>query len=162
MDKKLVIKMSKMSDYNVATILVYKLLNSVYKAVTEELGEEAWDVLWKSGKYLFNEVREEIGIEKGLDVEEAIRRLCQYLRRIGMVEEVRFEFNREEGVLETTVIFPFSIAKYKREAAGPIYLFTSLLSSVLEYLGYEMEREGEHYILEGNKLRERWRITKAE
>ncbi len=151
-----------MSTYNVATLLVYKLLNSVYKAVTEELGEEAWDVLWKSGRYLFNEIREEVGISEDTDLKEAITKLCDYLRRAGLVEKIEFKYDESTGVLETTVTFPFPISSYRRELAGPIYLFTSLLSSMLDYLGYEMEREGEHYIHEGNKLSERWRVTKKE
>jgi len=151
-----------MSDYNVATKLVYTLLNSVYKAVAEELGEESWDVLWKSGELLFNEVREEIGVDPDDDIPTAISKLCEYLKKAGLVETIEFKYDESTGILETTVTFPFKISSYRRELAGPIYLFTSLLSSLLHHLGYEMEREGEHYIHEGNKLSERWRVRKLE
>jgi len=149
-----------MSLKGVELPVVFKFINAIYKALSEQFGEDSWGILWRSGEILFKEIKDDIGISKDMEINQAIQRLCDYMRRLRLVERIEFKFDKDTMIVETIVIFPFNIDVYKREAAGPIYIFSSLLASMLYYLGYNIEREGEHYIMDRNKLVERWRLVK--
>ncbi len=149
-----------MSIKRVELYVVFKFINAIYRALIEEVGEDSWDILWRSGELLFEELREEVGIEKGMEINKAVQLLGDYLRRLGMIERMEFKFDDENMIVETVVKFPFEIESFKREAAGPIYIFASMLVSMLNYLGFSVERYGEHYILEKDKLVERWKLRK--
>lgn len=149
-----------MSLKGVELPVVFRFINAIYRALAEEFGEASWDVLWRSGEILFHELKEEIGIKPDMEINHAIQKLCDYLRNLRLVEKIEFNYMPDKMMVETKVKFPFNIDIYKRESAGPIYIFTSMLVSMLNYLGYTVEREGEHYILDKDKLVERWRLIK--
>jgi len=149
-----------MSLNGVELPLVFKFINAIYRALIERFGEDSWEVLWRSGEILFKELKDDIGVTEDMEINHAVQRLCDYMRRIRLVDKIEYIFNEDNSTIETVVHFPFDINMYKREMAGPIYIFSSLLTSVLQYIGYRLERGGEHYILDKNKLVEKWRITK--
>lgn len=149
-----------MSLKGVELPLVFKFINAIYRALIERFGEDSWEILWRSGEILFKELKDDIGVTEDMEINHAVQRLCDYIRRVRLVDRIEYIFNEDKSTIETVVHFPFSIDMYKREMAGPIYIFSSLLASVLNYIGYRVERSGEHYIMDRNKLVEKWKVTK--
>jgi hypothetical protein len=150
--------MSREGDVKVH--LIYKFIGAIYKAIYKEIGDDAWDILWKSGEILFDSIKDEIGIRKDMGVHEALNKLSQFLREIHIVDDITYIINSKDNVIEYEITFRIPLRYERREEAGPIYIFSSLFVALMKYLGYEVSKEAEPRISEYNRLVERWKFAK--
>ena len=141
--------------------LIYEFIGAIYKAVYKEIGDDAWEILWKSGEILFDSVKDELGIRKDMNLHDALNRLSQFLRDIHIVDDISYTIDPEESVIEYEITFRIPLRYERREEAGPIYIFSSLFVALMKYLGYEVSKDTEPRIVEYNKLVERWKFAKT-
>ena len=64
-------------------------LYAIYKALDQLIGERAWDVVWRSGEVLFDD------LEKGLDITEmeplaVMKKIGAWFERSGYVDKIEF------------------------------------------------------------------------
>jgi len=131
---------------------------SVYKAISELIGEDAWKVVWRSGEILLNEIWEELGLEK-VDVFEALRRLADYLKEAGYISEIRIK--REGDVISYEMTEPVVARGAKRlieEGLVPPHISTSLMFALLKRKGNVAEMIGEPEFLPDGRVVERWQL----
>jgi len=140
--------------------LTYRFINAIYRAVYKEIGDDAWEILWKSGEILFDSLKDDLSIGKDMDLHDALNKLSQFLRDIHIVDDVNYIINTDENIIEYELTFRIPLKYERREEAGPIYIFSSLFVALMKYLGYEVSKEAEPRITEYNKLIERWKFRK--
>lgn len=148
------------AEGEVKVYLIYKFISAIYKAVYKEIGDDAWEILWRSGEILFDSLKAELGITPDMDINTALNRLSSFLRDIHMVDEINYMIDPKDNVIEYEIKFRIPLKYERREEAGPIYIFSSLFVALMNYLGYEVTKDAEPRVTEYNKLVERWKYKK--
>lgn len=100
-------------------------LYGIYKAVNEKLGEKTWDVVWRSGEIVLDEIWDEINPENSDDVFLVLKNLGDYLARVGYVDYIKVEKESETRVKYTMgkpVILPGAERPYKRGNGSATHL----------------------------------------
>jgi len=78
---------------------------AIYRALWERWGDEAWHVVWRSGEVLFDEIEPTLGLTPDDTPFTAMRRLADYLRQVGYVEDITVR-QTGEGELEYEMLNP--------------------------------------------------------
>jgi hypothetical protein len=135
---------------------------ALYRAVWERWGSEAWHVVWRSGEVLFDEIEPELGLQPDDDPFTAMRRLAQYLRRVGYVEEIAVHpLNDQEW--DYQMVEPVILPGAKRllaEGAVPAHISTTLMFALLKKrFGLKAEMVGDPDLRPDGRATERWRLV---
>jgi len=135
---------------------------SIYRAVNERLGGETWGIVWRAGEILLDEITPELGLGE-LGLEEALKRLGEWLQRVGYVEniEVRLRDGEAEYIMTEPVITP-GARRLIEEGMVPPHISTSLLFALLKRYGYRAEMAGDPIFLEDGRVLERWRLIRID
>ncbi len=139
-------------------------LYGIYKAVNEKLGEETWDVVWRSGEVVLDEIWEEINPENSDDVFLVLKNLGDYLAKVGYVDYIRVDRESETRVKYTMgkpVILP-GAERLIKEGMVPPHISTALMFAALKRLGFKAEMVGEPEFLENDVAVEIWEIKPIE
>jgi len=137
---------------------LYKIISAIYQAIYREIGDDAWEILWKSGEILFDCIKDEVPVSKDMKLEDAISNLSRYIRATHIVRDINYIIDRERRAIEYQISFLIPLRYERREEAGPIYIFSSLFVALMNYLGYTVCKDREPRITEDNTLIERWRF----
>ncbi len=139
-------------------------LYGIYKAVNEQLGEKTWEIVWRSGKIVLDEIWSEINPQDTDDVFLVLKNLGNYLSKVGYVDYIEVEKETETRVKYTMgkpVILP-GAEKLIREGMVPPHISTALMFAALNKLGYKAEMVGEPEFLENDVAIEVWEIKPLE
>jgi len=150
--------MSSNEDVKVQTI--YKFIGAIYRAIYKEIGDDAWEILWRSGEILFDSIKNDVSISKENDLQTALNKLSKFLRDTHIVSEINYMVDKDNGVIEYQINFAVPLKYERREEAGPVYIFSSLFVALMKYLGYDVSKDAEPRFTSDNTLIERWRYKK--
>ncbi len=135
-------------------------LYCVYKAVTELFGnEQAWQLVWRSGKVMF----EEICREKNLritDPIEIMEKITEYLEEAGYSEKLAVRRTGEDSI-EYEMLRPAigpGAQRLIKEGAVPAHISTSVLFAALNKFGLKAEIIGEPSFRPDGTAVEKWRL----
>ena len=135
---------------------------ALYRAVWERWGDQAWYVVWRSGEVLFDEIEHELGLWPDDDPFTAMKRLADYLRRVGYVEDigVRPIGEREwDYEMLDPVILP-GAKRLLAEGAVPAHISTTLMFALLKKrFGLKAEMVGDPDLRPDGRAIERWRLV---
>lgn len=138
---------------------------AIYRAIWERWGNEAWYVVWRSGEVLFDEIEPTLGLSSADTPFSAMRRLVDYLRQIGYVEDIAVR-QTDEDELEYEMLNPAILSGAKRliaEGAVPAHISTGLMFAMLKKrFGLKAEMIGEPRLLPDGRGIERWKLSKLE
>ncbi len=137
-------------------------LFAIYKAIFELIGEKAWDVVWRSGEILVNELWEKLELEE-TDVFEGLRKLSSFLSTSGYVKEIRVE-KKERDIVEYVMHKPVIAEGARRlieEGMVPPHISTSLMFALLKRKGYRAEMIGEPEFLKDGRVVEKWKLIRV-
>lgn len=122
-----------------------RYIYAIYKAIYKELGDDIWNVYWLIGKYLYQIIKEELSIDKASSVKDIIRKIGDYLKDVGCIEDFKV-------VISNSKIFQYRIRCLKdfveympkgTEDMSPGFMFTSLMNAALIEQGYKVKRVDE-------------------
>jgi len=133
---------------------------SIYKAISELVGEDAWKVVWRSGEILLEELWKELDLEKD-DVLQALRKIAAYLKQAGYISDIKIETEKEREILRYEMTEPVIAKGAKRlieEGLVPPHISTSLMFALLKRKGFVAEMVGDPEFLPDGRVVERWRI----
>ncbi len=133
---------------------------SIYKAVSEILGKDAWKIVWRSGEILLDELWGELELEKE-DVLLALRKIAAYLKRAGYISDIRIEVEKEGEILRyemTEPVIARGAKKLIEEGLVPPHISTSLMFALLKRKGFVAEMIGNPEFLEDGRVVERWHL----
>jgi hypothetical protein len=138
---------------------------ALYRAVWERWAGEAWYVVWRSGELLFDEIEPELGLLPDDDPFTAMRRLADYLRRVGYAEEVAVRpvsENEWDYEMLNPVIMP-GAKRLVAEGAVPPHISTTLMFALLKKrFALRAEMLGDPNLLLDGRATERWRLLPLE
>jgi hypothetical protein len=134
---------------------------SLYRAVWERWGEEAWYLVWRSGEVLFDQIEAELGLTPDDDPFTAMQRLADYLKHVGYVEDivVRPTSEREwDYEMRDPVILP-GAKRLLAEGAVPAHISTTLMFALLKKrFGLRAEMVGDPDLRPDGWASEHWRL----
>lgn len=137
-------------------------LYAIYKAISEQVGREAWKIVWRSGEIMFDELNSTLDLKGEKDVFSALRRIADYLERAGYIEKINFH-KIAEDLIEYEMFNPSigpGASRLIKEGAVPPHLSTSLLFAALKHYGLRAEMvEEEPSFLPDKRVIERWKLT---
>ncbi|MFQ6016148.1 MAG: hypothetical protein ACE5NP_11995 [Anaerolineae bacterium] len=137
---------------------------AIYRAIWELWGDEAWQVVWRSGEIMFDEIEEELELE-GTTWLTAMQKLAAYLRQAGYVDDITVRQTGEDE-LEYEMLNPAILPGAKRlmaEGAVPAHISTTLMFAALKKLfGLKAEMIGEPALLADGRGIERWKLSKVD
>ncbi len=139
-------------------------LYGIYKAIHEKIGPDTWDVVWRSGEIVLDEIWSEINPENSSDVFLVLKNLADYLVRVGYVDFINVEKvsgNRVKYTMGKPVILQ-GAKRLIEEGMVPPHISTSLMFAALKKLGYRAEMVGEPEFLENDVAVEIWEIKQLE
>jgi hypothetical protein len=135
---------------------------ALYRAVWERWGDEAWAIVWRSGEVLFDEIEPGLGLLPGDDPFAAMRRLADYLQRVGYVTDITVRpLSEDEWEYEmlNPVILP-GAERLIAEGAVPAHISTTLMFALLKKrFGLRAEMVGEPVFAPDGRATERWRLV---
>jgi len=136
---------------------------AIYHAMYDLIGEDAWRVVWKVGEIVYAEMKEDIGISGAENVFDALKKLAEWLKRVGYVEDAQVRKVAEDEV-EYVMLNPIIGAGAKRlieEKRVPAHISTALMFAALKQFNMKAEIVGEPAFLSDGKVVERWRLIKV-
>lgn len=138
---------------------------AIYRALWERWGDEAWHVVWRSGEVLFDEIEPTLALTSDDTPFSAMRRLADYLRRVGYVEDITVRQIAEDE-LEYEMLNPVILPGARRliaEDAVPAHISTTLMFALLKKcFGLKAEMIGEPRLLPDGRAIERWKLSEIE
>jgi hypothetical protein len=138
---------------------------AIYRAIWERWGAEAWHVVWRSGQVLFDEIEPTLGLTPDDTPFSAMRRLADYLRQVGYVEDIAVRQTGEDE-LEYEMLNPVILPGARRliaEGAVPAHISTTLMFALLrKRFGLKAEMIGEPRLLPDGRAIERWKLSAIE
>jgi len=138
---------------------------ALYRAVWERWGGEAWYVVWRSGEVLFDLIEPGLDLQVDDDVFAAMRRLGEYLTRVGYVEQItvrQVSDNEWDYEMLDSVILP-GAKRLLAEGAVPAHISTTLMFALLKKrYGLGAEMEGDPEFRPNGLAVERWRLVPLE
>lgn len=138
---------------------------AIYRAIWERWGDEAWQVVWRSGEVLFNEIEPTLGLAPDDTPFSAMRRLADYLRDVGYVDDIAVR-QISEDELEYEMLSPAILRGAKRllaEGAVPAHISTTLMFALLrKRFGLKAGMIGQPKLLPDGRAIERWKLSRIE
>jgi hypothetical protein len=138
---------------------------ALYRAVWERWGDEAWHVVWRSGEVLLDEIEPELDLRDDDDPFTAMKRLADYLQRVGYVREIAVRL-RDEQEWDYEMLDPVILPGAKRliaEGAVPAHISTTLMFALLKKrFGLRAEMVGDPDLQADGRATERWRLVPLE
>ncbi len=139
---------------------------AIYRAIWENWGDAAWNVVWRAGEVLFDEIREELNLDatalEGSPV-AAMRELARYLVAVGYFSDMKVREIAEDE-LEYEMVAPAILPGAERiiaEGAVPAHISTAVMFAGLKKLfGLKAEMIGEPEFTHDGRAIERWKLTK--
>lgn len=134
---------------------------AIYRAIWENWGDEAWNVVWRAGEVLFDEIH--VGLE--LDTSSplnAMQGLAEYLIEVGYFADMKVRQTAEDE-LEYEMVEPAILPGAERiiaEGGVPAHISTAVMFAGLNKLfGLEAEMIGEPEFTEDGRAIERWKLS---
>ena len=133
---------------------------SIYKAVNELLKERTWDVVWRAGEILLENILDDLSLEETSDPYTALNKLADWLRKVGYIKDIevrRIGEDSIEYVMSNPIITP-GAKKLIGEGLVPPHISTALMFALLKKYGYKAEMIGDPIFLDDGRVVERWRL----
>ena len=138
-------------------------LYAIYKAMFELIGEKVWNIVWRSGEIIVNELWEKLKLEEA-DVFESLRKLASFLSSSGYIKEIKVE-KKGENMVEYIMYEPVIAEGARRlikEGMVPPHVSTSLMFAILKRKGYRAEMVGEPEFLKDGRVVEKWKLIRVQ
>lgn len=140
-----------------------QFIYAVYSAMHRIFGERAWEVVWKTGDILFDELERELGITETEPL-PVLEKIGRWFERSGYAEKLEFHLKEGDELdydLYDPVIRP-SALRLIHEGAAPPHLSTALMFSALrKKCGLKAEMLGDP-VVQDDDARECWRLSPIE
>jgi len=136
---------------------------AIYYGIYDLLGEDAWKVVWKSGEIVYDKIKEKIGAATAKDPFEALRKIADWLKKVGYIEDIEVR-KVTEGEIEYIMSNPIILAggkKLIKEGRVPAHISTALMFAVLKQFNMKAEMVGDPKFLPDGRAIEKWRLIKA-
>ena len=135
---------------------------AIYRAIWENWGDEAWNVVWRAGEVLFDEIHGRLDLDTSSPL-EAMRGLADYLVNVGYFEAMHVTQTSDdhlEYVMEAPAILP-GAERIIGEGGVPAHISTALMFAGLWKL-FQMKAEmiGAPEFTEDGRAIERWQLYK--
>jgi hypothetical protein len=136
---------------------------AIYRAIWENWGDAAWNVVWRAGEVLFDEIHAELELDTNSPL-NAMRGLAEYLVRVGYFAEMKVRQTAEDE-LEYEMIEPAILPGAERiiaEGGVPAHISTSLMFAGLKKLfNLKAEMMGDPEFTADGRAIERWKLTQT-
>ncbi len=135
---------------------------AIYHAAYDLLGEKTWEIVWRAGEIVYNEIKDSIGASTAKDPFEALRKLASWLKKVGYVENIDVR-KVSENEVEYTMLNPIITPGAKRlvkQGRVPAHISTALMFAALKQFGLKAKMVGDpKFLLDGRAI-ERWKLIK--
>lgn len=135
---------------------------AIYRAIWENWGDEAWQVVWRAGEVLFDEIHEQLHLDTASPV-AAMRGLARYLVDVGYFTDMKVRQTAEDE-LEYEMVEPAILPGAERiiaEGGVPAHISTALMFAGLKKLfGLRAEMIGQPDFTADGRAIERWKLFK--
>ncbi|MCS7385215.1 MAG: hypothetical protein NDF55_00550 [archaeon GB-1867-005] len=135
---------------------------AIYHAAYDLLGEKTWEIVWRAGEIVYNEIKDSIGASTAKDPFEALRKLASWLKKVGYVENIDVR-KVSENEVEYTMLNPIITPGAKRlvkQGRVPAHISTALMFAALKQFGLKAKMVGDPKFLPDGRAIERWKLIK--
>ena len=135
---------------------------AIYHAIYDYLKEDTWNIVWRVGEIVYNEIKEKIGTANETDPFIALKKLAKWLKDVGYIEELEVKKISEDEI-EYVMLNPIITPGAKRlinEGRVPAHISTSLMFALLKQFNMKAEMIGEPKFLSDGRVIERWKLIK--
>lgn len=135
---------------------------AIYRAIWENWGDDAWNVVWRAGEILFDNVHQELELDTESPL-NAMQGLAAYLVRSGYFDEMQVHQTAEDE-LEYVMFAPAILPGAERiiaEGGVPAHISTAVMFAGLQKLfGLKAEMIGDPVFTDDGRAIERWKLLK--
>lgn len=135
---------------------------SIYKAVNELLKDRTWEVVWRAGEILLENILDDLSLEETSDPYTALNKLANWLREMGYIKDIEVRKVGEDSIeyIMSDPIITLGAKKLIEEGLVPPHISTALMFALLKKYGYKAEMVGDPVFLDDGRVVERWRLVK--
>lgn len=153
--------MSRHTEKSLSKKFIDTYIYSLYKALYMKLGDDAWDIVWNSGKIFYEEYKDRISIKEDDTPENIIDKVGRFFTEVGYID--RLEVNKvNQDLIEFTIYHPIpwnANVKLRKEGMVPGQILIPVLVAALESRGYTVTMLKDREFGD-RRLTERWKISK--
>jgi len=135
---------------------------AIYRAIWENWGDDAWNVVWRAGEVLFDEVHKDLDLDTDSPL-KAMQGLAAYLVRVGYFDEMQVRQTAEDE-LEYVMFAPAILPGAERiiaEGGVPAHISTAVMFAGLRKLfGLQAKMMGDPVFTDDGRAIERWKLLK--
>jgi len=141
--------------------LILEVTYALYKSITDLMGEKGWEVVWKTGEYIWQDLKKQYQITD-TDPKAVFDKVGQWLKEVGYIREIEVEMPTENEltyIMDTSVVRP-SVMRLKEEKAVLPHWSTAILVAALrDNCGLVAETDlSKPEILSPTRTREYWKL----
>lgn len=136
---------------------------AIYHAIYDFVGEDTWKVVWKVGEKVYAEIKEDVGAAGAENVFDALKRLAEWLKRVGYAEDIQVHKVAEDEV-DYVMLNPIIAPGAKRlieEGRIPAHVSTAVMFAALKQFNMKAEMVGEPTFLPDGRAVERWKLIRV-
>lgn len=135
------------------------IIYSIYKSIFEMVGEQAWEIVWRSGEIALKQIEEKMGVIES-DLFKSLQNLARYLEDMGYVSSIEFKKlsqKRFQYIMSNPVILQ-GATSLMAEKMVPPHISTSLMFALLKRFNKQAKMVKEPEFLEDGRVVETWEI----
>jgi len=132
---------------------------SIYKSIFEMIGEQAWEIVWRSGEIALKQIEKKISVVQD-DLFKSLENLAGYLEEMGYVSSIKFKKlspKRFQYIMSKPVILPGAMSLIAEKMVPP-HISTSLMFALLKRFNKRAKMVGEPEFLDDGRVVETWEI----
>lgn len=137
---------------------------AIYKAITELFGERGWEVIWRSGEIVFDELQKELNLTETEPL-ALMQRLADWLVETGYIH--RIDVSQPSGdelvyEMEGAVLRPAVLKLREAKAVLPHWSTVVMAAALKKVCGIEVEVDAARpEILSPTRSREMWKLRRS-
>lgn len=143
--------------------LVNTVVFAIYKAITDQFGEPAWDVIYRSGEIMWQDLKKELNVTETEPL-PVMQKLSQWLMDVGYLKEIGVSQPSEDELvyeMDTSLCRPAVMRLREVNAVLPHWSTGIMVAALREQCGIEADVDvAKPEILSPTRTRERWKIKR--
>jgi hypothetical protein len=133
---------------------------AIYRAIWENWGNQAWNVVWRAGEVLFDEIQAQLDLDTESPL-AVMQGLARYLVEVGYFADMQVRQTAEDE-LEYEMVNPAILPGAERiiaEGGVPAHISTAVMFAGLAKLfGLKAEMMGDPECFDDGRAIERWKL----
>ncbi len=143
--------------------LVLEVTYALYSSITDLMGEKGWEVVWKTGEYIWQDLKKQYDITD-TDPLVVFQKVGQWLKDVGYVREIEVDMPNEDEltyIMDTSAVRSAVMRLKEKKAVLPHWSTAIITAALRDNCGLIADTDlAQPEIMSPTRTREYWKLRK--